>query len=173
MRERVDIGQLDHALGQQAQGPARIILGRSRAGQRNQVCLLRAIELTLVDPLSTPVGADRGGQPLLDKALTHAFHGCRPGLNGFGDARVAPGRPTVGLIRLEQDLGVLDLANVCLAAGQQPFKLLALGRDERHPVLLGHGRPPCSASPLTKERSDHHLSSDKAPVGHLLCDLAF
>jgi hypothetical protein len=106
------------------------------------VRLLGTIKLSLVDPLAAAVGAQRGGEPLLDKALAHAFHGRRPGLNGFGDARVAPGWAVVGLIGLEQDLGVLDLANIRLAAGQQPFKLLALGRRKRHPVLLGHGRPP-------------------------------
>jgi hypothetical protein len=48
----------------------------------------------------------------------------------------------IGLVRLEQDLGVLDFANVCLAARKQPFKLFALRKGEPHPVLFGHGWPP-------------------------------
>jgi hypothetical protein len=57
--ERVDVGQFDHVLGQKPQRPARLSVGRSRAGQRDQVSLLRAIELALVDALATPVGAQR------------------------------------------------------------------------------------------------------------------
>src|SRR5215204_6208674 len=60
--ERVDIGQIDHALSEQAQGPARLSVGRSRTGQRDQLSFLRTIELrtielTLVDARATPVGA--------------------------------------------------------------------------------------------------------------------
>ena len=55
--ERVDIGQIDHALSEQAQGPARLSVGRSRTGQRDQVSFPRTIELTLVDARATPLGA--------------------------------------------------------------------------------------------------------------------
>jgi hypothetical protein len=55
--ERVDVGQFDHALGQQAQRPAGAFVGRSRAGQRDQVRLLRTIKLSLVDPRAAAVGA--------------------------------------------------------------------------------------------------------------------
>jgi len=46
----------------------------------------------------------------------------------------------LGLIGLEQDLGVLDLANIGLAPREQPLQLVALVSRERHPMLLGHDR---------------------------------
>ena len=111
---------------------------------------LGAVELALVDALAAPVGAQGGGEPLFDKALAHALYGRDPGLERLSNARVWPGRPTVGLIGLEQDLGVLDLANVSFAPRQQPLKLVAFGKGEGHPVLLGHGRPPVSTGPHNK-----------------------
>jgi hypothetical protein len=42
---------------------------------------------------------------------------------------------------------MLDLANIGFAPRQQPLKLLAFGKGEGHPVLLGHGRPPVSTGP--------------------------
>ena len=145
--ERVHIGQLDHVLGQKPQRPARLSVGWSRAGERDQVSFLGAIELALVDALATPIGAQRGGKTLFDKALAHALHGRDPCRERLSDARVWPGWPTVGLIGLEQDLGVLDLANIGFAARQQPLKLVAFGTGEGHPVLLVHGRPPVSTGP--------------------------
>ena len=109
-----------------------------------------AVELSFVDALASAVGAQRRGEPLLDKALAHALHGRDPGREGLGDARVWPGRPTVGLIGLEQDLGVLDLANIGFAARQQPLKLVAFRKGEGNAVLLGHGRPPVSTGPHNK-----------------------
>jgi hypothetical protein len=111
------------------------------------VSLLGAVELALVDALATPIGAQRRGKTLFDKALAHALDGRDPGLERLSDARVWPGRPTVGLIGLEQDLGVLDLANIGFAPRQQLLKLLPFGTGEGHPVLLVHGRPPVSTGP--------------------------
>jgi len=58
VRERVHIGQLHHALGEQAQRPAGAFVGRRRAGERDQVGFLRAIELTFIEALATAVGAE-------------------------------------------------------------------------------------------------------------------
>jgi hypothetical protein len=148
--ERVDIGQLDHVLGQKPQGPAGLSVRRSWAGQRDQVSFLGAVEFTFIDALATPIGAQRWGKTLFDKALAHALYGRDPGLERLSNARVWPGRPTVGLIGLEQDLGVLDLANVSFAPRQQPLELFAFGKGEGHAVLLVHGRPPVSTGPHNK-----------------------
>src|SRR5215211_7329255 len=104
--ERVDIGQFHHVLGQKPQRPARLSVGWSRAGERDQVSFLGAIELALVEALATPIGAQRGGKTLFDKALAHALDSRDPGLERLGDARVWPGWPTVGRIGLEQDLSL-------------------------------------------------------------------
>jgi len=114
------------------------------------VSFLGAVELALVDALATPIGAQRGGEPLFDKALAHALHGRDPCSERLGDARVWPSGSAVGLIGLEQDLGVLDLANIGFAPRQQPLKLVAFGKGEGHPVLLVHGRPPVSTGPHNK-----------------------
>jgi hypothetical protein len=58
VRERVDVLQLDHAPGQQAQRPAPALNGWGGAGQRDQLGFLLAIELALVQPLADPVRAD-------------------------------------------------------------------------------------------------------------------
>ena len=138
MRERVDIGQLNHALRQQAQRPAGASVGRSRAGQRDQVCLLRTIKLSLVDPLPTPVRAQGGGEALFDKAPAHTLDRRDPSLERLGHALVRPARSAFGLIGLEQDLRVLDRANIGLAAREQPLKRVAFVSRERHAILLGH-----------------------------------
>jgi hypothetical protein len=153
VRERVDIGQLHHALGQQTQRPAGASFGRRRAGQRDQVRLLGAVELVLVGAFSTPVRAQGGGEPLLDKASAHALDSGDPSVERRGNALVRPARSFFGLIGLEQDLSVLDLANIGLAACEQPLKLVAFVSRERHPILLGHDRPPGAASLLTSKRS--------------------
>ncbi len=142
MRERVHIGQLDHAPGEQAQRPAGAALGRRRTGERNQVSFLRAVELGLVDAFPTPVGAQRRGEPLLDKALANALHGGAAHPYSLSDALIRPTRSAFSLVSLEQNLGVLDLANIGLAASEQTLKLLAFLDSKRDPVLLGHGWPP-------------------------------
>ena len=67
--ERVNVGQFDHALRQQAQRPAGAFVGRSRTGERDQVRLLRPIRLSLVEARSRAVGSQRRLQSLLDKAV--------------------------------------------------------------------------------------------------------
>ena len=111
---------------------------------------LGAIELALVDALATPIGAQRGGEPLFNKALAHALHGRDPCRECLGDARIRPSGSAVGLIGLEQDLGVLDLANIGFAPRQQPLKLVAFRKGEGNAVLLVHGRPPVSTGPHNK-----------------------
>src|SRR3954465_2334830 len=91
--ERVDVGQFDHALRQQAQRPAGAFVGRRRAGQRDQVGLLRTIKLSLVEARSRAVGAQGRLQALLDKALTQSLDGGDTRVNGVRDARVRPAGP--------------------------------------------------------------------------------
>ena len=130
--ERVDIGQFHHVLGQKPQRPARLSVRGSGAGQRDQVSFLSAVELALINPLATPIRAQRCGEPLFDKALAHALHGRDPCSERLGNALVRPARSAVGLIGLEQDLGVLDLANIGFAPRQQPLKPVAFGKGKGH-----------------------------------------
>jgi hypothetical protein len=126
------------------------------------VRLLGAVELALVDAFSTPVRAQGGGEPLFDKAPAHALDGRDPNLERLGNALIRPARSAIGLIGFKQDLRVLDLANIGLAAREQPLQFIAFVSREGHPIPLGHDRPPGSASLLIRKRSDHHLSSDAA-----------
>jgi hypothetical protein len=159
--ERVDIGQLDHVLGQKPQRPARLSVRRSRAGQRDQVRLLCTIKLSLVEARSRAVGSQGRLQALLDKALTQSLDGGDTRVKGVRDALVRPARPAFGLIRLEQHLGVLETAHIRLAPGQQTLKLLALLSGERHTILLGHGWPPTGSSP-------HHQQNAKLLASALI-----
>jgi hypothetical protein len=145
--ERVNIGQLDHALRQKPQRPARPSLGRSRTGQRNQMSFLRTIKFALIGARPRTVGSQRRLHPLLDKALAQPLDRGNARVKGVRNARVRPARPAFGLVRLEQDLGVLETAHIRLAPGQQALKLLALLGRKRDPVLLGHGWPPAGSDP--------------------------
>ena len=109
--------------------------------------LLRAVEFALVDARSRVVGSQGRLQALLDKALAHPLDGGDTCVEGLRDALIRPARPAFGLVCLEQDLSVLDLANIGLAACEQPLKLVAFVSRERHPVLLGHGWSPAGCSP--------------------------
>jgi hypothetical protein len=121
------------------------------------VGFLRAIELALIGARSRAVGSQRRLQALFDKALTQSLDGGDTRVKGVRDARVRPARPAVGLIRLEQDLGVLETAHIRLAPGQQTVKLLALLSGERHAVLLGHGWPPAGSSPHIRKTPNPSL----------------
>jgi hypothetical protein len=139
--ERVDVSQLDHPPRQQAQRPAPVPLGWLGTRRGDEVGLLLAVELGGIDPLAAAVWAQRRRQALLDEALADARHGREAHPDRLGDAPVTPGRPACGFIGLEQDLGVLELAHVGLAAREQPPELRALRRRQRHPIPL-HRQPP-------------------------------
>src|ERR671932_2620988 len=113
--------------------------GGCRAGQRDEVGLLGAVELGLVDALSAAIGAESISHTILDEALSDALHGGLADIEGFGDARIAPGWSTGGLIGLEQDVSVLEFSHVGFAAGEQALQLLALLFAQRDAVSL-HGR---------------------------------
>jgi hypothetical protein len=149
-------------LGEKPQGPARPSLGRGLAGERDQVGFLGAIQLALIGARPRAVGSQRRLQALLDEALAQPLDGGNACMEGFGDALVRPARSIVGLIRLEQDLSVLETAHVCLAPGQQPLKLLALLTRKRHPILLGQGWPPAG--------SDPHQQQNAKPLASALID---
>jgi hypothetical protein len=123
--------------------------------------LLGTIELARIDAFSTPVGAQGGGEPLFDKAPAHALDRDDPSLERLGNALVRPARSAFGLIGLEQDLSVLDLANIGLATREQPLQLVAFVSRERHPMLLGHDRLLVSipaaknAQTITSALADH------------------
>jgi hypothetical protein len=143
--QRVHIGEFDHAPGQQAQCPAPAPCRRGRTGERDEVGLLRAVELALVDALAAPVRVQRCREALFDKALADTLHGRDADIECLGDARVRPRGSAFGLIGLEQNLGVLEPAHVSLAVCQQAPEFVALGWSERHPVHLVHGQSPVSA----------------------------
>jgi len=140
--ERVHIGQLDHAPREQAQRPAGASVGRSRTGECDQVGFLGTIKLTLIEARPRAVGSQRRLESFLDKALPNALHGGAAHPHGLGDALIRPPRFAVSLVGLEQDLSAFDLANIGLAAREQPLKLVAFLTRKRHSVFLGHGRPP-------------------------------
>jgi hypothetical protein len=53
----------------------------------------------------------------------------------------SPPHPTLALVRLEQDLRVLELADVGLATREQPLDLLALLASQRDPIPLHRPSP--------------------------------
>ena len=160
MREGIDVLELDHASGQQAQGPTPALVGRGGAGQRDQLGFLFTIELALIEALADPVRAERGVQALLDEALPQALHGSDADVQRHDDPLIRPGRATLGLVSLEQDLRMLQLADVGLATGEQPFQLVALGRGQRHSVLLH--RPPPVGPRQTNRPASHQIIPDAA-----------
>jgi hypothetical protein len=156
VRERVHTLQLDHPPCQQAQAPPTVAVRRRRAGQGDQVGLLLAVQLPAVGPPAAAVRAERRRQALLDEPPAQTLHGGEADVEGLDDPLVRPARPSLGLVRLEQDLGVLELAHVRLAAREQPPQPLALLAGQRHPVPLH--RP----SPV----GPHRTNGSAHPSGH-------
>src|SRR5918912_1139935 len=112
--------------------------GGCRAGERDEVGFLGAVELGLVEAFSAAIRAEGIGQAALDEASSDARHGGDAHIEGFGDLGIAPGGSARGLIGLEQDVGVLEFLHVGLAAGEQAFQVLALLFGERDAISL-HG----------------------------------
>ena len=125
-----------HAPGEQTQGPPSTSVRRCRAGHGNQVGLLRAIQLRAIDPAALAIRAQRRGQALLDKALPQALDRGEADPVGLGDLLVRPSRGALGLVRLQQYTGMLELADIRLAASKQPAELLPLRRRQRYSIPL-------------------------------------
>src|SRR6478735_824827 len=160
VRERVDVLQLDHASGQQAQRPAPALDGWGGAGQRNQLGLLLAIELALIKPLADPVRAESGLQALQDEALPQALHGRDANIQRRNDPLVRPGWAALGLVGLEQDLRVLEPADIGFAPGEHLLQLVALRCRQGHSVLLHRSPPACRQR--TNRPASHQITADAA-----------
>ena len=148
--------ELNHPPGQEPQRPSRLPVGRSGAGQRDQMRLLLPVELGGVDPLAAAIRAQRRRQAFLDKPPPQALHGGKTNLQRLGNALVRPARPRRGLVRLEQNLRVPEPTDIGLAPRQQPPKLLTLLSPQGHPIAL-HPSPPASPKAVQRRRSssDH------------------
>jgi hypothetical protein len=145
--EPVHVLQLDHALREQAQRPARLALRRAGASQRQQMRLLLAVQLARVEPRGG-LGQQRRREPLLDEPLPHPLDGTDAHLQRRGDLLVDTRRPALGRVGLEQDTGVGQLAGVSLAARDQPAEVVALLRRQRDLVPLRHRHRPAGINPV-------------------------
>ena len=87
----IGVLQLDHFLGEQANGPTPSPKGRLTTGQGDQVGLLFAIELAVAMPrLGAP--SEDGLQSLLHEGLADAIDGSQPDGKGGADLLAGPGR---------------------------------------------------------------------------------
>src|SRR4051812_20261361 len=100
VRERVHVLQLDHALGQQAQRPARPAVGRPGAGQGEETGFLLPVQLAPVEPRGRP-GQQRRRQPLLHEPLPHPPDRAHAPPPRRRDRRIGPPRAAFGLVGLE------------------------------------------------------------------------
>jgi hypothetical protein len=137
VRECVDVLQLDHALGQQAQRPAPLAPGRPGAGQGEEMGFLLPVQLAPVEPWGRP-GQQRRRQPLLHEPLAHPLDRAHAHPHRRRDRRIDPPRAAFRLVGLEQDARVGQLAGVGLAARDHALELAPLLRRERDPVPLRH-----------------------------------
>jgi hypothetical protein len=133
--------EFNHPPGQEPQRPSRLPIGRSGAGQRDQMRLLLPVELSRVDALAATIRAQRCRQALLDKAPPQTLHSGETNLQRLGNTLVHPARPSLSLVRLEQNLRMLELTDVGLAPCKQSPKLLAFLARQRHPVALHPSSP--------------------------------
>jgi hypothetical protein len=95
--------------------------------------------------------------------LPQALHGRDPDIQGRDDPLVRPCRAALGLIGLEQNLRVLQLADIGFAMGEQPFQLVALRCRQRDPILLLH-RPPPVGLQQTNRSASHQITTDAVLV---------
>ncbi len=100
MRDAVDVLEFDQLVGEQAQAPALLALGRRTAGQRDEVRFLRAIEAALALE-GGRLAAERGLEALLNQALAHTPNGWQADIQRVGDRIVRPGWASGALVSLE------------------------------------------------------------------------
>src|SRR6478609_2946995 len=133
--------QFHHPFGQQPQCPTPPALRRPRAGQSQQLRLLRAVHLACVNPWAR-LGPQRRLQPVLDKALPHPPNRAHTDPHGFGNSGIRPVRAAFGRVRLQQHTRVYQPARGCFAPRDHVTERLSLLRRQRHPVPLPHCRLP-------------------------------
>jgi hypothetical protein len=104
----------------------KVPLGRRRAGRRDQVRLLPAVEPGAVAPSAAAVRAQGRREALLDEPPLEPLHGGEADARRVGDAVIRSARPILGLVRLEQDASMPELAHVSLATPEQLPDLRAL-----------------------------------------------
>src|ERR671932_103866 len=92
MRDGVDVLEFDHLVGEQAQAPALLARGRSRAGQGDEVRFLGAIEVPLALGRGG-VAMERGVEAMLDQAFAHASNRGERDIQGVSDSLIRPGGP--------------------------------------------------------------------------------
>src|SRR3954452_10601380 len=140
MRDRVDMAELDHLVGQEPERPAAPAGGGAPAGQGDQVGLLLAIE----HPGPARDGtADEGPlEAAFDEVAADSVDGDRSDIQGEADPFVGPGRPRFAAIRLQEDAGSGQLARRRLALGDEGLQSLALLGREADDESLVHDRTP-------------------------------
>ncbi|MDQ3539481.1 MAG: hypothetical protein M3440_02235, partial [Chloroflexota bacterium] len=89
---------------QEPQGPAGLPIGGGRAGQRDQVRFLAAVQGPDIDAVG-PLGRQGGGQSLGDELAPDALDGARMDIEGGGDGGVRPARTVLAVVGREQDQG--------------------------------------------------------------------
>jgi len=105
-----DHAQFDDLLGQQPQRPPLLSVRRRRAVQIDEAGFLRPVEGAGVKPLRALGDVGRFG-PLLDDPPADALGGPGVGVQRRGDFLVGPSRCPGSLVRVEQDMGVGELAS--------------------------------------------------------------
>ena len=136
MRNLPDERQLDCALGQPPQRPARMPARRRRAAQRDQLRFEVTIDLVFVFPLRL-LSAQRHLQAVLDKALLDAFKLALADLEHFGNFPLAAAPPgSLRLVAVEQNQRVENLLRRMLALAGNGLKLPDLFIGEYHGVFV-------------------------------------
>lgn len=143
----LDDAALDDRLGEEPDRPAAIAFGRLRAGERDQVGLLLAVEDRL-DRRSLPLLAcQHGGETLGDELLAHAGDHADVGVERLADALVRPPFAALALIGFEQDAGLEEGLGRRLTLRDEVVELLALlARQPDDEFLVGHGPAPLSVA---------------------------
>ncbi len=105
MRQMLDMLQLDHFVGEHAQGPALAARGRLTTGDRKQVGFLGTIK----QPLAVARrGATMQGsiEAVLDEAFAHTGDGGQANIKGIVDRFVGPCRCAFSLVSFQENAGM-------------------------------------------------------------------
>jgi len=140
VRDALDDLLLDKPVGQKPQGPARAALGRLAAADRDELCLLLAVQNALARRPTSFLAVDGRLKPLLDAALADVLRTAAADLQRLGDSLVGPRRAAIACVGLEEHSRAGQFARRGLSLRDQLREFVALLIAQPYDVPLVHLR---------------------------------
>jgi hypothetical protein len=157
----IDDGEFDDLVLQQAQAPACASLRRLGTGQRNQLGFLLAIENAGYRRSRALFAAQDSLKTLFHQLLAHPVNHRRAHIQSPNDPAIAPSRPALRDIGLQQYPRLQQPSRRALSLPDQRLKLFAFLGAQPHNVLLYRN--------LFRRHDDNpgatHCPGSESPIG--------